>query len=128
PVVGGEQDTNIHHFAWMVRNRGVDMLQPDLLYNGGMIRTLRVAQLAAAAGMTVAPHSPKNDPLASYLLHFVAVLSNPGPHHEWRAVKEEDPGWYAPIFRPVNGTVTLPPGAGLGITYDEAALQQAKVL
>ncbi|HRW08602.1 MAG TPA: mandelate racemase/muconate lactonizing enzyme family protein, partial [Caldilineaceae bacterium] len=128
PVVGGEQDTNIHHFAWMVRNRGVDMLQPDLLYNGGMIRTLRVAQLAAAAGMTVAPHSPKNDPLATYLLHFVAVLPNPGPHHEWRAVKEEEPGWYAPIFRPVNGTVTLPAGAGLGIAYDETALQQAKVL
>lgn len=128
PVVGGEQDTNVHHFAWMVRNRGVDMLQPDLLYNGGMIRTLRVAQVAAAAGINVAPHSPKNDPLAAYMLHFAALIPNLGPHQEWRAVQEDDPGWYSPIFVPQNGAVALPMGAGLGITYDDDVLSRAKRL
>lgn len=119
PVVGGEQDTNIHHFAWMIRNRGVDMVQPDLLYNGGMIRTLRVAKLAEAAGMTIAPHSPKNDPLAAYLLHFAAIVPNLGPHQEWRAVKEDDAGWYSPIFAVHDGKVALPTAPGLGIIYDE---------
>jgi L-alanine-DL-glutamate epimerase-like enolase superfamily enzyme len=128
PVVGGEQDTNVHHFGWMVRNRGVDMLQPDLLYNGGLIRTLRVAQLAAAAGITVAPHSPKNDPLAAYMLHFAAIIPNLGPHQEWRAIKEANPGWYQPVFVPRNGTVALPTAAGLGITYDEDRLTRAKIL
>jgi len=128
PVVGGEQDTNIHHFSWMVRNRGVDMLQPDLLYNGGMIRTLRVAQVAAAAGMTVAPHSPKNDPLAAYMLHFAAIIPNLGPHQEWRALPEDNPGWYSPVLVPRNGTVAVPTGVGLGITYDDALLTNAKHL
>ncbi|MEZ4680615.1 MAG: mandelate racemase/muconate lactonizing enzyme family protein [Caldilineaceae bacterium] len=128
PVVGGEQDTNLHHFAWMITQRGVDMLQPDLLYNGGMIRTLRVAHLAAAAGMTVAPHSPKNDPLAAYMLHFAAIVPNLGPHQEWRAVKEDNPGWYGPIFSVQDGVVALPKGPGLGITYDDAVLDQAECL
>ncbi len=123
PVVGGEQDTNFHHFAWMIKHRGVDLIQPDLLYNGGMIRTLRVARLAEAAGMQVAPHSPKNDPLAAYLLHFAAIVPNLAPHQEWRAVKEDEADWYAPIFRVDDGKVTVPRGPGLGISYDETRLQ-----
>ncbi|MCB0065198.1 MAG: mandelate racemase/muconate lactonizing enzyme family protein [Caldilineaceae bacterium] len=124
PVVGGEQDTNIHHFAWMIRNRGVNMVQPDLLYNGGMIRTLRVAKLAEAADMKIAPHSPKNDPLAAYLLHFAAIVPNLGPHQEWRAVQEDDPGWYSPVFSVQNGNVALPTGPGWGIIYDERIFTQ----
>lgn len=128
PVVGGEQDTNIHHFRWMIEQQGVDMVQPDLLYNGGMIRTLRVAQLAAINNMQIAPHSPKNDPLAAYLLHFAAIVPNLGPHQEWRAVKEDNPGWYSPIFSVHHGTVSVPKGPGLGYTYDETVLRQAQIL
>ncbi len=124
-VAGGEQDTNLHHFAWMIRNRGVDLVQPDLLYNGGMIRTQRVAQLAAAAGMRIAPHSPKNDPQAAYMLHFAAITPNLGPYQEWSAVASKPATWYTPHYQVINGTVTLPTAPGLGIEYDQQLLAHA---
>lgn len=125
-VAGGEQDTNLHHFAWMIRNRGVDLVQPDLLYNGGMIRTLRVAQLAAEAGMAVAPHSPKNDPQAAYLLHFTSLVPNLGPHQEWRAVAPDAAAWYTPQYQVVNGRVAVPQAPGLGIDYDPQWMAKAQ--
>lgn len=127
-VAGGEQDTNIHHFAWMIHNRGVDLVQPDLLYNGGMIRTLRVAQLAAAAGMRVAPHSPKQDPQAAYMLHFAAITPNLGPYQEWSAVAPKAETWYTPPYQVINGTVTLPTTPGLGIMYDPPLIENAPLL
>jgi len=116
-VAGGEQDTNVHHFAWMIRNRSVDLVQPDLLYNGGMIRTLRVARLAAEAGMKIAPHSPKNDPQAACLLHFAAIVPNLGPHQEWSAVAPKPASWYSPAFEVQAGTVSVPTMSGLGTAY-----------
>jgi len=127
-VAGGEQDTNIHHFDWMIRNRGVDLVQPDLLYNGGMIRTRRVAQLAAAAAMQIAPHSPKHDPQAAYMLHFAAIAPNLAPYQEWSAVLPQAETWYTPHYQVVNGTVTLPTVPGLGIAYDQQQLAKAALL
>ncbi len=116
-VAGGEQDTNFHQFTWMIRNHGVDLVQPDLLYNGGMIRTLRVARLAAEAGMKIAPHSPKNDPQAAGLLHFAAIVPNLGPHQEWSAVAPQAVSWYSPAFVIRDGAVSVPTAPGLGIEY-----------
>ncbi|MDF1514971.1 MAG: mandelate racemase/muconate lactonizing enzyme family protein, partial [Anaerolineae bacterium] len=47
PVAGGEQDSSLAQFQWMLHNRVVDIVQPDIMYNGGMIRNLQVAQWAA---------------------------------------------------------------------------------
>lgn len=127
PVVGGEQDSSLSQFRWMIRNRVIDMVQPDLLYNGGLIRCLQVAGMAADAGMKITPHSPKADPTAAYMLHFAAVTPNLGPHQEYRAEAAPDPTWYQPALVIRHGKVALPPGPGLGFQYDEAFLNQAVV-
>ncbi|HEY3120826.1 MAG TPA: mandelate racemase/muconate lactonizing enzyme family protein, partial [Vicinamibacteria bacterium] len=43
PVAGGEQEFSDWRFRWTIANRGVDIVQPDLHYYGGMIRSVRVA-------------------------------------------------------------------------------------
>jgi L-alanine-DL-glutamate epimerase-like enolase superfamily enzyme len=60
-VAGGEQDASLEKFRWMIANRGVDVVQPDVVSNGGFVRTLRVARLTAAAGMDVSYHSARAD-------------------------------------------------------------------
>ena len=50
-VTGGEQDWDMQHWKRMVAMRAVDVIQPDVLYLGGITRTLRVAALGAAAGL-----------------------------------------------------------------------------
>ena len=45
PVSGGEQEFSDRRFRWMIANRGVDIVQPDLHYYGGLIRSTRVARM-----------------------------------------------------------------------------------
>ena len=49
PVAGGEEESSDRRFRWMIANRGVDIVQPDLHYYGGMIRSTRVARMATLA-------------------------------------------------------------------------------
>jgi L-alanine-DL-glutamate epimerase-like enolase superfamily enzyme len=49
-VTGGEQDCDLPTWRRMIDMRAVDILQPDILYLGGISRTLRVANMAASAG------------------------------------------------------------------------------
>jgi len=126
-VAGGEQDCNLGHFKVMIRVRHVDMVQPDLMYNGGLIRALRVAQMAAEGGLRVTPHSPKHNPELATLLHFGSVVKHTGPFLEFpaRPVSYED--WYEPHFTIAEGGfIDVPTGPGLGITYDPAIWNEAE--
>ncbi len=53
PVAGGEQEYSLHGFRWLVANDGLQVVQPDNYYFGGMIRSMKVARMAA--GLREAP-------------------------------------------------------------------------
>ena len=55
PVAAGEQEFSEDRFRWTIANRGVDIVQPDLHYYGGFIRSMRVARMAHEAGMLCTP-------------------------------------------------------------------------
>jgi L-alanine-DL-glutamate epimerase-like enolase superfamily enzyme len=42
---------SLRRFRWTIANGGLDVVQPDLHYFGGYIRSTRVALMAAAAGL-----------------------------------------------------------------------------
>ncbi len=126
PVAGGEQDSSLWTFDWMIRERAVDIVQPDMMYNGGLLRNLWVAERAAAAGMPIMPHSPKAGAEAAAVLHFCALAPNLGPYQEW-SVKEAAPTpWYSPSFEIREGRVAVPDGPGLGVTYDPEIWREAE--
>ena len=126
-VAGGEQDCNLGHFRVMIRERIVDVVQPDLMYNGGLIRALRVARMAMEAGMSVTPHSPKHNPELSTLLHFASIVQNAGPFMEFPAVAVSYESWYSPAFEiQQGGSIKVPRGNGLGISYDNKIWEKAE--
>ena len=55
-VTGGEQDCDIPTWKRMIDMRAVDIVQPDVLYLGGISRTMRIVELAKSAGLPVTPH------------------------------------------------------------------------
>ncbi|MEM0945733.1 MAG: mandelate racemase/muconate lactonizing enzyme family protein, partial [Pseudomonadota bacterium] len=55
-VTGGEQDCDLTIWRRMIEMRAVDIVQPDVMYLGGLCRTLRVCRMAEAAGIPVTPH------------------------------------------------------------------------
>ena len=120
PVAGGEQDSSLALFDWMIRERVVDVVQTDVMYNGGLIRLLRVAAMAKVAEMPIMPHSPKAGAEAAPVLHFAAVTPNLGPHQEYRGAPVAPETWYTPDFAIRNGAVAIPTGPGLGVEYDPA--------
>ena len=103
-VAGGEQDSSLWQWKDMIDRRTVDIVQPDVFYNGGLIRTLRVARMAEAACIPVTPHSPKVLPIAAANLHLCSMLPNIGPFQEYRS-----------FGKVTNGMVSVPQGIGLGI-------------
>lgn len=118
PVVGGEQDTCLYRFEWMAREKAVDILQPDVHYCGGLVRLMRVAEIAQRYGLSLAPHSPKNDARCAHVLHALAVMSDINQYQEFHANPFTPPSWQSEAFVPENGRLTIPMGPGIGVELD----------
>jgi L-alanine-DL-glutamate epimerase-like enolase superfamily enzyme len=127
PVAAGEQDASLWRFQWMIENRVMDIVQPDLNYNGGFIRAARVARMARKAGMQIVPHNTQTGVASVNILQFASAIPNIGPHMEYpHRAPEKAESWYTPNFRIVNGTVKVPSGPGLGIEIDPAYLSKCR--
>jgi L-alanine-DL-glutamate epimerase-like enolase superfamily enzyme len=125
PVAGGEQENSMRRFRWMVENRAVDIVQPDLHYYGGFIRAARVARMAAAAGLTVVPHMSGGGTGYVEVIHFASFTPNAGPFHEYKGDVEKSGRWYDPPLHLKDGKINVPKGLGLGMAIDSSYLKDA---
>ncbi len=114
PVAGGEQEYSDWRFRWMIANRGVDIVQPDLHYYGGMIRSVRVARMAAVAKMSTTVHISGGFGFV-YMLHFASSVADPGKYQEYKLGTERYGTWFDPPIQIRNGEMTVPSGPGVGI-------------
>lgn len=126
PVAGGEQEYSLHRWKWMVANRGVDIVQPDLHYGGGFIRAVKVARMAEHVGMKVVPHMSGGGLGYVEVVHFASFVPNAGPFMEFKG------NWQLPVtcesssLRSEQGTVRCPQGIGFGVTIDPEFVRRAK--
>ena len=125
PMAGGEAEFGMHTFRWLIANNAFQILQPDTFYFGGMIRSMQVARMAAAAGKTIAPHMTNGGLGYLYMLHLTSVCPNADKFHEFKMFETKDAnGTTIPIesktepFSSKNGKIKVPTGSGLGIVID----------
>ena len=125
PVAVGEQEFSDYGFRWMIANRGVDIVQPDLHYHGGFIRSMRVAPMAHAAGLLCTPHMSGSG--LGYLdaAHFVSCIPNPVPFTEFKGDSDIPATSETSSLKCENGVVRVPTGPGFGITIDPAFIRKA---
>ena len=114
PVSGGEQEFSARRFRWMIANRGVDIVQPDLHYYGGMIRSARVANMAELAGMPTTVHISGGFGFV-YMLHFASRTKRIGRYQEYKRSIERYRDWFDPPLRASGGKLRVPSGPGTGI-------------
>jgi L-alanine-DL-glutamate epimerase-like enolase superfamily enzyme len=128
-VAFGEQDSSLWLFQWMIENKVMSVVQPDLSYNGGFIRAARVARMARKAGLWICPHNTQTGAASVNILQFAATTSNIGPYMEyvWRAPAKKE-SWYAPNFNIKNGVIPVPTGPGMGLEFDPDFLKKATVV
>ncbi|QEH31553.1 Putative isomerase YitF [Aquisphaera giovannonii] len=126
PVALGEQESSEAGFRRMIAMRAADIVQPDLHYYGGFIRSLRVARMAAAAGMPCTPHMSGSG--LGYLdaAHFASLLDNPVPFTEYKGNSAIPISSPTSSLKPEGGIVRIPTGPGFGITIDPAYLHEAR--
>jgi L-alanine-DL-glutamate epimerase-like enolase superfamily enzyme len=119
PIAGGEQETSLHRFRWMIANDCLQVVQPDLFYFGGMIRSMRVARMAEVKGIPCTPHISGSGMGYLYMMQFVTAIPNAGPYHEFKGVNEEIPFQCASSkIISEDGIVTVPTEPGMGIAID----------
>lgn len=119
PIAGGEQDSSLWLFKWMIANNALQVVQPDLFYFGGMIRCMKVARMAQAAGIPCTPHISGTGLGYLYMLHFVSVIPNAGPYHEFKGLpKNIEFTCNSSSLTPEDGVITAPDGPGLGIEFE----------
>jgi len=119
PVAGGEQEYSLHGFRWLIANNGLQIVQPDTFYFGGMIRSMRVALMAEAAGKSCTPHMSGGDLGFLYMMHFVSALPNALHFHEFKGF-ETDTVYECKTspLKSEGGLVKVPTGPGLGVEID----------
>ncbi len=125
PIACGEQETRVWGFRWMIQNNAVQVVQPDLHYNGGFIRSKRVSKMADLAGIPTTLHI--TDGLSDVdMLHFASCTPNIGKFQEHKGSVSEISSWYDPPLQIKNGIINVPTGPGLGIKHDAELLRNAK--
>mgnify|MGYP001812293287 CR=1 FL=1 len=127
PIAWGEQESSQWRFKWMIENGGVQIPQPDLFYYGGLIRSLRVANMAASRNLDCTPHISGGGLGFLYMGIYAACCPNPGPHQEYKGLHKRFP--WASTGKPidvVNGSMIAPTGPGIGVVIDPEFLANAR--
>jgi L-alanine-DL-glutamate epimerase-like enolase superfamily enzyme len=129
-VTGGEQDWDLATWKRMVDMRAVDIVQPDVMYMGGMYRTLKVAHMAHAAGLPCTPHSANLSLVTICTMHLLGAIPNPGKYLEFSIEGEDYYPWQEGLFlgdpyKVTDGKLQIPQGPGWGVEINPAWLEKA---
>jgi L-alanine-DL-glutamate epimerase-like enolase superfamily enzyme len=129
-VTGGEQDWDMATWARMIAMRAVDVVQPDIMYMGGLTRTLRVAAMAAEAGLPCTPHSANLSLVTICTSHLLAALPNAGPYLELSIEGADYYPWQTDLFlgdpfAVTAGTIAVPEAPGWGVEINPRWLEKA---
>jgi len=112
----GEHEYTRYGFRHLIERRLLDIVQPDVMWVGGMTELLRIAAHASAYDVTVVPHGS-----GPYSYHFIASQTNPA-FCEYVAASPDGQS-IQPVFGalfqgealPHNGKLTLSDTPGFGM-------------
>ncbi len=122
PLATGECLYNRFEFLSLLAAGGADIVQPDVCVVGGLIEMRRIAALAEAHFVSVAPHNPMGPLATAVNLHLAAAMPN-FKILEYRL--PTDVPWAVDPYLPVGGYLELRPDrAGWGLEIDPRALER----
>lgn len=129
PIANGEQDYSFFGFRWLIANDGIDIVQPDNYYFGGLIRSMKVARMAAAFGKTITPHMSGGGLGYVYNIQFVSAVPNAGEHHEFKGLQTQVPfECKTSPLKVVGGKIKVPTGPGFGVDIDAEWVRKHQVV
>ncbi|MFI1733475.1 mandelate racemase/muconate lactonizing enzyme family protein [Streptomyces acidicola] len=120
PLATGESLYSPHEFLALLGAGGADIVQPDICVVGGLTQMVKIAAIADAHYVPVAPHNPLGPLATAANVHFAAATTN----FDILEYKPDDVTWCPDPYLPVDGHLPLRPDRpGWGIEIDESALR-----
>lgn len=123
PVATGERLTTKWEFARLIEARAATIFQPDLGRSGGILETKKIAAMAEAHHIQIAPHCYCGPIVAAANIHLSVTLPN---FLILEAIKTFD-GMHAKLLKTKiewqDGFVTPSKEPGLGVELDEAVCE-----
>ncbi len=122
PLATGECLYARFEFLNLIAARAADIIQPDVCVCGGLLEMRKIAAIAEAHYVTIAPHNPMGPIATAVNVHFAAAT------HNFKILEYVIPvgsKWmeYVPDpYLPVDGYLELRDRPGLGIEVNEDAL------
>lgn len=128
PVAGYETEQTVYGFRELIARRAVDIVQPDVIWSGGITECRRIAALAYAHGLPCIPHNFSSAVSLAANLHFIASIpnghllefdQNPNPLRDELLAERFEAD--------AQGTVHVPDQPGLGIDLHPDTLERYAV-
>lgn len=130
PIATGERNYTRWGFKSMLTGGAVDIIQPDLSHAGGILECRKIAAMAEAYDVAVAPHCPLGPVALAACLQLDFCTPNAfiqeqslGIHYNEGSdlmdyLKDKS------VFAYEDGHVARPAGAGLGVEVDEEVIRE----
>ncbi len=126
PIAGGEHEYTRWGFKVLLDNEGVDVVQADPDWTGGISEMVKICALTSSYDKPVIPHGHSVLPA----LHLIAAQSpSVCPWLEYLIMFNPQKQWFhKDKFMPEAGLVRLPDKPGLGIVLDEERILERSAL
>ena len=119
PMAGGGVLFGVAGFAPLTRNQAVQVIMPDVKHCGGLLELTRIAAMADADGVAVAPHNPSGPVSTAATVQACAVLKN------FRLLEYQwgEAAWRHELLSPpelfANGGIEVPDRPGFGVELND---------
>ncbi len=124
PLASGECNYQRHEFRRLLELGALDIIQPDICLCGGIMEMKKIAAMAEAHYVTVAPHNPMGPVANAVNVHFAASTSN----FFILEYHPDDEGVRKDLLKePLmvkDGYIPLPTKPGLGVELNEEAIRK----
>ncbi len=124
PLASGECNYTKYEFRQILEAQALDIIQPDVCVCGGLMEMKKIAAMAEAAYVAIAPHNPMGPVATTVNVHF--ALSTPN-----FLILEYHPDDVSPrkdlLQEPLmvrDGYIPAPTKPGLGIELNEEAIRR----
>jgi galactonate dehydratase len=125
PIAAGERLYTLADFYRLIALRAVDVAQMDIAHCGGILISKKIAAMAAAQDIRVAPHCSIGPVALAACLHFDVSTPN---FMIQESFAELDAPWRSSLvhgWNPLkNGEFVLSDQSGLGVDLDEDTIAQ----
>lgn len=135
PLATGESLYSRFEFNRLLECAGADIIQPDICAVGGLLEMRKIAAIAEAHYVSVAPHNPMGPLATAVNLHFCAAQPNfkileyrlptgAAYHSDGMASAADKAAYVKDPYLPVDGYLELRPDRpGWGVEIDEDYLK-----